>query len=183
MRPLCYSINITIDGCVDHEAVSPDEESHADATRIIAQADGLLFGRVVYEMMEGAWRPSPDAPEMPEWTAPFARTIDAAKKYVVSDTLESVDWNADLIRGDELEARVRALKEEPGEGLYTGGVTLPLALANLGLIDEYEFLVHPRLVGRGPRVFEGLSNAVDLELVERRDFRSGAVSLRYVPRG
>jgi dihydrofolate reductase len=112
---------------------------------------------------------------------PFARTIDAAKKYVVSRTLERVDWNAELVRGD-LGTAVRQLKQEPGKGLGTGGVTLPLALAELGLIDEYEFVVHPRLAGHGPTLFAGLSKLVDLKLVDRLEFGSGAVAMRYEPR-
>jgi dihydrofolate reductase len=146
----------------------------------IAQADALLFGRVTYEMMEAAWRP-PASEAMPDWTKPFARTIDAAKKYVVSSTLDRVDWNAELVRGD-LRQAVEQLKQEPGKGLFTGGVTLPLALTELGLIDEYEFVVHPRLVGHGPTLFAGLSKVVDLKLVSRVELSSGAVAMRYVPK-
>ena len=181
MRPLRYSINITLDGCVDHRAGIADEDTHRHATEIIARADALLFGRVIYEMMESAWRGPAPAGARPAWMEPFARTIDAAKKYVVSSKLERVDWNAELVRGD-LETAVRALKSEPGTGLYVGGVTLPLALAELGLIDEYEFLVHPRLAGHGPTLFAGLSKYVDLKLVGRREFGSGAVALRYEPK-
>ena len=147
----------------------------------IARADALLLGRVTYDMMEAAWRLPMPAGEMPDWTEPFARTIDAAKKYVVSSTLDRVDWNAELLRGD-LGKAVQQLKEEPGEGLAVGGVQLPLALAELGLIDEYEFIVHPRLVGHGPTLFAGLSNCVDLTLVSRLEFASGAVAMRYEPR-
>jgi len=118
---------------------------------------------------------------MPEWTQPFARTIGAAKKYVVSSTLTHVDWNAELVRGDLAKA-VQRLKQESGKGLFTGGVTLPLALAELGLIDEYEFVVHPRIAGHGPTLFAGLSKYVDLKLVSRLEFRSGAVAMRYEPR-
>jgi dihydrofolate reductase len=144
------------------------------------QADALLFGRVTYEMMEAAFRPP-----APDWMEPFARTIDAAKKYVVSSTLlsnpERVDWNAELLRGD-LGKAVQQLKREPGKGLLVGGVKLPLALAELGLIDEYEFMVHPRLAGHGPTLFAGLSKHVDLRLVSRPEFGSGAVAVRYEPR-
>jgi dihydrofolate reductase len=162
-----------------------DEDLHRHAAENIAQADALLFGRVTYEMMEAAWRPSRQTGAMPDWMGPwmepFARTIDAAKKYVVSSTLERVDWNAELIRGDLGEA-VQHLKQESGKGLATGGVTLPLALAELGLIDEYEFVVHPRLAGHGPTLFAGLSKRVDLKLVNRLEFGSGAVAMRYEPR-
>ena len=112
---------------------------------------------------------------------PFARTIDAAKKYVVSGTLERVDWNAELVRGDLGEA-VGRLKGESGKGLFVGGVRLPMALAELGLIDEYEFVVHPRVVGRGPSLFAGLAKPLDLRLVGRVELGSGVVAMRYEPR-
>jgi len=157
-----------------------DQDLHRHAAENIAQADALLFGRVTYEMMEAAWR-SPRTGAMPEWTEPFARTIDAAKKYVVSSTLDRVDWNAELVRGD-LGKAVQQLKRQAGKGLFTGGVKLPLALAELGLIDEYEFVVQPRLAGHGPTLFAGLSKHVDLKLVSRLEFGSGAVAMRYEPR-
>jgi dihydrofolate reductase len=181
MRPLRYSINITLDGCCDHRVVTPDEDLHRNAVENLNQADALLFGRVTYEMMEAAFRPPAQEGASPDWMEPFARTIDAAKKYVVSSTLKRVDWNAELVRGD-LEKAVRQLKQESGKGLLTGGVKLPLALAELGLIDEYEFVVHPRLAGHGPTLFTGLSKHVDLRLVSRLDFGSGAVAMRYEPR-
>jgi dihydrofolate reductase len=112
---------------------------------------------------------------------PFARTINAARKYVVSSTLTDVDWNAELVRGD-LGAAVQHLKHEPGEGLLVGGVALPMALTELRLIDEYEFVVHPRLAGHGPTLFAGLSTHVDLKLVSRLAYESGAVAMRYEPR-
>jgi dihydrofolate reductase len=181
MRPLRYSINITLDGCCDHRAIVPDEELHRHHTKNLGQADALLFGRVTYEMMEAAWRPPAPAGRRPAWMEPFARTIDAAKKYVVSSTLDRVDWNAELVRGDLGEA-VQQLKQESGRGLFVGGVKLPLALAELGLIDEYEFVVHPRVVGHGPTLFAGLSKYVDLKLVSRLELGSGAVAMRYEPR-
>ena len=182
MRPLRYSINVTLDGCCDHRAIPADEDLHRHAAEKIDRADALLFGRVTYEMMEEAWRQPAQTGVRPDWMEPwmepFARTIDAAKKYVVSSTLDRVDWNAELVRGD-LGKAVQKLKQEPGKGLFTGGVTLPLALAELGLIDEYEFVVHPRLVGHGPTLFAGLSKYVDLKLVSRMEFGSGAVAMGY----
>ncbi|MEW5917854.1 MAG: dihydrofolate reductase family protein [Gemmatimonadota bacterium] len=176
-QPLRYSINVTLDGCCDHRVMIPDEDLHRHAAETIARADALLFGRVTYEMMEAAWKGA-RADAWPDWTRPFARTIDAAKKYVVSSTLDHVDWNAELIRGD-LRQAVQQLKQQPGRGLFTGGVTLPLALAELGLIDEYEFIVHPRIAGHGPTLFAGLSQLVDLKLVGRLEFGSGAVAMQY----
>lgn len=181
MRPLRYSINVTLDGCCDHRVMIPDEELHRHAAENLAQADALIFGRVTYEMMEAGWRLAARAGERPDWTEPFARTIDSAKKYVVSSKLESVSWNAELLRGDLRDA-VLQLKQEPGKGLFVGGVTLPLALAEFGLIDEYEFIVHPRIAGHGPTLFAGLSKLADLKLVSRLEFASGAMAMRYEPR-
>ena len=169
-----------MDGYCDHRAIDPDEDLHRHAVENLAQADALLFGRVTYEMMEAAFRPPARTGARPDWMDPFARTIDAAKKYVVSSTLGRVDWNAELVRGD-LGKAVEQLKQESGKGLLVGGVKLPLALAELGLIDEYEFVVHPRLVGHGPTLFAGLSKRIDLRLVSRLEFGSGAVAMRYEP--
>src|SRR5689334_17188160 len=181
MRPLRYSINVTLDGCCDHRAIPADDELHRHAIENLDHADALLFGRVTYEMMEAAFRPPAGAGARPPWMEPFARTIDAAKKYVVSSTVDRVDWNAQLVRGDLAES-VRRLKREPGKGLFTGGVKLPMALVELGLIDEYEFVVHPRVAGHGPTLFAGLSRLLDLKLVSREEFRSGALAMRYEPR-
>jgi dihydrofolate reductase len=181
MRPLRYSINVTLDGCCDHRAGLVDEDLHRNAVENLVQADALLFGRVTYEMMEAAWRPSARTGARPDWMEPFARTIDAARKYVVSSTLDRVDWNAELVHGD-LGKAVQQLKRESGKGLLVGGVQLPQTLVELGLIDEYEFVVQPRLVGHGPTLFAGLSKLIDLKLVSRLEFGSGAVAMRYVPR-
>src|SRR5699024_1676924 len=118
--------------------------------------------RVTYQMMEDAWRP-PASDTLPEWTQPFARVIDAAKKYVVSSMLDEVDWNAELLRGD-LEAAVRDLKAEPGDYLLTGGVGLPTPLA-----------------GHGPYLLAGLPQRLELTLVDREELGSGVVVMRYVP--
>lgn len=176
MRPLRYFINVTLDGCCDHREMTADYELLENAMENIRQADALLFGRATYEMMESHWRPLAR-----ESTELFAQTIDAARKYVVSSTLDRVDWNAELVRG-ALGKAVDQLKREPGKGLLVGGVKLPLALAELGLIDAYEFVVHPRIAGRGPTLFAGLSKQVDLRLVSRVEFGSGAVVMRYEPK-
>src|SRR5262244_3149092 len=153
-RPLRYSINVTLDGCCDHRAILADEETHRHAVDNLDRADALLFGRVTYEMMEAAFRPPAPTEAMPAWMQPFARTINAAKKYVISSKLDRVDWNAELVRGD-LGKAIQQLKQEPGKGLLVGGVKLPLALAELGLIEEYEFVVQPTLEGHGPTLFAG----------------------------
>lgn len=184
MRSLRYSINVTLDGCVHHEAGSPPNEESMDYwAAMMGRSDALLFGRVTYEMMESAWRRPPTGiwPDwMEEWEVPFAEIMDRAKKHVVSSTLDAVDWNAELVQGD-LGPAIQQLKQEPGDTLSVGGVTLPLALADLGLIDEYEFLVQPVVAGHGPTLLAGLHERIQLQLVDRKEFRSGAVALRYRP--
>jgi len=174
MRPLRFATNITLDGCCDHTVGIANEALHRFHTNNLSHGD-LIFGRVTYQMMEEAWRPQV---ERPEWMQPFARAIDAAKKYVVSSTLVHVDWNAELLRGDLREA-IENLKRQPGKPLYVCSIKLAQSLTELGLIDEYEFVIHPRLAGRGPTLFAGLSKLVDLELVSHTDLGSGSVVLGY----
>lgn len=184
MRLLRYSINVTLDGCVHHGAgLPPDEESVRYWTAQLERADALLFGRVTFQMMESVWRKPADG-IWPSWISeqqvPFAETMHQAKKYVVSSSPVGAGWKAEVVPGD-LEHAVLGLKHQPGDGPRVGGVTLPRALAELGLIDEYEFLVQPVLAGRGPTLLAGLSERVRLELVGRRELRSGALALRYRP--
>lgn len=176
VRPLRYSINVSLDGCVDHRAGIPDEESHNYAAQMIARADAIILGRTTYELME-FWRTAKD---LPQWMRPFEESINAAKKYLVSSTREPDGWNTEALTGDPVKA-VQKLKEQPGEGLYVGGVTLPRALADAGLIDEYEFVVYPTLVGHRPRLFEGLAEPLALRLVGITEFSSGVRAERYVP--
>ena len=178
MGSLRYSINVTLDGCIDHQSFPANEDVHQHAVEALASADALLFGRVTYQLMEFWKTPPPGG--WPEWMQPFADTINPAKKYVVSSTLQQVDWNTEIVRGD-LGPAVQQLKDHSEKGVYVGGVQLPMALTELGLVDEYTFVVLPRIVGRGPSLFAGLSQHVDLELVNRREFDSGAVALTYQP--
>jgi dihydrofolate reductase len=162
-----------------------DQDLHVYAAENLARADAIIFGRVTYELMESAWRAPAQTGVMPDWMQPwmepFARTIDAAKKYVVSGTLDRVDWNAELVTSD-LKQAVQQLKRQPGKGLFVAGVQLAQALTELDLIDEYEFIVHPRLAGHGPTLFAGLSKHVDLKPLSRVELGSGAVAMRYEPR-
>ncbi|PTA47940.1 dihydrofolate reductase family protein [Micromonospora sp. RP3T] len=181
MRPLRYSIHVTLDGCCDHSAMDGDLEMHRRGAESLARADALIFGRVTYGMMESAWRPMAANPgSLPEETRLFAQTIDKAKKYVVSNSLKTVDWNAEILRGD-LGQAVEKLKQSPGDGLFVGGVKLPMALAELNLIDEYELVVHPRLAGRGPYLFAGLPKPLDVRFTGKTDWESGATAMRYEP--
>src|ERR1051325_2713087 len=167
MRPLRYSINVTLDGCCDHRVIVPDEELHRHAVENLDQADALLFGRVTYEMMEAAFRPPERTGARPDWMEPFARTIDAAKKYVVSSTLNRVDWNAELVRGD-LGKAVQQLKRQSGRGLLVGEVVL---------VEEWVVVAQPGLAGGGPALSAGLSKLADLKLGGRRGFGGGGVAM------
>jgi dihydrofolate reductase len=180
MRRLLYSINVSLDGCVDHAAPAfgQYEDVHMHAARTVSDADALIFGRTTYELME-FWRSPGD---LPHWTLPFADAIGPRKKYLVSGTRTAEDWNTENLRGDPVEA-VRALKQTPGGHLLVGGVRLPLALADAGLIDEFEFVVHPVVAGRGPALFAGLEKPLRLEPAGETEFASGVVARRYVPAG
>ena len=182
MRRLRYSINVTLDGCCDHTAVTPSEETHRWHERALARADAMLLGRTTYEMMQDAWRAPAETGKPADWMEPwmlgFARTMHGIKKYVVSSTLKTVDWNAELVRGD-LESAVQAIKDGPGGIIMTGDVTLPRALADLGLIDEWEFMVHPTVAGHGPHLFHGLAAQVRLRLTGRDELTGGQVVLHY----
>lgn len=181
MRPLRFSLNVTLDGCYDHTVGIPDADLHRNAEAYIAGCDAMLLGRKTYQLMESAWRMPASGvwPDwMPEWMQPFARMMDSAKKYLVSSTLDTIEWNTEMVRG-ELATFVQQLKQQPGKGIGVGGVQLAMALTELGLIDEYQFVVHPRIVGRGPTLFQGLSKMVDLKLVGREEFGSGVVAMKY----
>jgi len=183
-QPLRYAINVTLDGCVHHEAgLPPDAESMAFWTDELRRSDTLLYGRVTFELMEGAWR-RPESGEWPDWMdaseVAFSEVMDPMRKVVASETLDGVDWNAELVRGDVVGA-VRRLKEESGRGIALGGVKLPAALAAEGLIDEFTFVVHPVVAGRGPQLLVGIRKQIQLELMERWEFRSGASVQRYRP--
>ncbi|WP_144831134.1 dihydrofolate reductase family protein [Microbacterium sp. BH-3-3-3] len=183
-QPLRYAINTTLDGCVHHEAgLPPDAESMAFWTDELRRSDTLLYGRTTFELMEGAWR-RPESGDWPDWMddseVAFSEVMDPMRKVVASGTLDAVDWNAELIRGDVVDA-VRRLKEQPGRGIALGGVKLPATLAAHGLIDEFTFVVHPVVAGHGPRLLDGIRDQIHLELVEQRAFRSGAVVQRYRP--
>ncbi|MBN9175829.1 MAG: dihydrofolate reductase family protein [Microbacterium sp.] len=184
MGILRYAINVTLDGCCHHEAgLLPDAESMRYWTDMIEGARALLYGRVTYEMMRDAWRRPASGP-WPEWMdaeeQAFAHVIDAARKHVVTSSSTDLGWNAERVEGD-LAASVRRLRDETDGMILVGGVTLPAALADAGLIDEYVFVVQPVVAGLGPTLLAGLRERMTLQLIDRRDFSSGAVALRYRP--
>jgi len=179
MRKLVYAINMTLDDCCDHTKFGPDEDTFEYVTHLIRDAGTFLWGRPMYQLMVPYW---PDvAKEAP--SDEFAQASDAVDKIVVfSKSLEEAEGNKTRIVRTNLQDEVLKLKQEQGKNIFTGGVTLASQLAELGLIDEYHFLVHPIVLGEGRRVFEGinLQEKLQLKLVESKTFKSGCVALRYL---
>lgn len=181
MGLLTFSINVTLDGCVDHREGVVDDETHAFFTRLLDESGAMLWGRVTYEMMESYWpavaRGDVHAPPViREW----AVMLEAKPKYVVSSTRTSFPWtNSHHVAGD-LRTSVQALKDATPAGVLVGSGKLATELDRLDLIDEYRFLVHPRIVGHGPTLYEGgLPTARRLELLSASPLRCGAVAMHY----
>jgi dihydrofolate reductase len=184
MRNVIYAINITLDGCIDHTKFSPDAETFEYFTRLTRDADTFLYGRKTYQLMVPYW---PDVAKNPsEQTKAdyeFAQAFDAINKIIVfSQSLASPEGEKTRIVRGSLGDEVLKLKQEPGKNIFTGGVTIPSQLAELGLIDEYHFAVHPIVVGEGRRLFDGinLQEKLQLKLVESKTFKSGCVALHYL---
>jgi dihydrofolate reductase len=181
MGLLTFSINVTLDGCVDHRAGIADEETHAFFTRLMNEAGAMLWGRVTYEMMESYWpavaRGDEDAPPaMREW----AVALEAKPKYVVSSTRTDFPWtNTHHVTGD-LRTAVQGLKDATPAGVLLGSHALATELDRLDLIDEYRFLVHPRIAGHGPTLYQdGLPATRRLELLTATPLRNGAIATHY----
>ena len=181
MGLLTFSINVTLDGSVDHREGIADDETHAFFTRLMDEAEAMLWGRVTYEMMERYW---PAVARGEEEAAPAVRDwaikLEAKRKYVVSSTRSDFPWNNSHHVGGDLRAGVQAVKDASPGGVLLGSGTLATALDRLDLIDEYTFLVHPRIVGHGPTLYEnGLAATRELQLVSARPLRNGAVAMHY----
>ncbi len=181
MGLLTFSINVTVDGCVDHEEGIADDETHALFTRLLDECGAMLWGRVTYELMESYW-PAVASGEVaaPQAMREWATTLEAKPKYVVSSTRNDFPWtNSHHIAGD-LRAAVQRLKDGTPEGVLLGSGRLAVELDRLDLIDEYCILVHPRIAGHGPTLYQdGLPMTRRLELVSSDPLHNGAVALRY----
>ena len=181
MGLLTFSINVTLDGCVDHQEGIADDETHAFFTRLMDEGGAMLWGRVTYELMESHWpavaRGDVEAPPaLREW----AQKLDAKPKYVVSSTRHDFPWTNSHHIGGDLRTSVQQLKESTPAGVLLGSGTLATALDRLDLIDEYRFLVQPRIASHGPTLFEGgLPSTRRLELVSATPLRSGPVAMHY----
>lgn len=181
MGLLTFSINVTLDGCVDHEEGIADEETHAFFTRLMDEGGAMLWGRITYEMMESYWPAvARGAVEAPPAIYEWAVKLDAKPKYVVSSTRTDFPWtNSHHIAGD-LRTEVQRLKDATPAGVLLGSCALAAALDRLDLIDEYRFLVHPRIAGHGPTLHQsGLPQTRRLELISAQPLRNGAVPMHY----
>ncbi|MFK3679003.1 dihydrofolate reductase family protein [Microbacterium sp. NPDC090218] len=181
MGLLTFSINVTLDGCVDHQEGIADEETHAFFTRLMDEAGAMLWGRTTYEMMEDSWpavaRGEVDAPAaLREW----AVKLDAKPKYVVSSTRDDFRWNNTHHISGDVRAGVQKLKDETEAGVLLGSGALATALDRWDLIDEYRFLIHPRIAGHGPTLYErGLPRTRRLELLSTEPLSDGAIAVHY----
>ena len=181
MGLLTFSINITLDGCVDHQEGIADDETHAYFTRLMDESCAMLWGRVTYETMESYWPAvaSGDA-EAPLPMREWAVKLEAKPKYVVSSTRTAYPWtNSHHIAGD-LRIGIQKLKDATPDGVLLGSGKLATELDRLGLIDEYQLLVHPRIAGHGPTLYQsGLPSARRLELISAKPLRNGTVAMHY----
>ena len=182
MRNLIYAINITLDGCCDHTKQVADDETHEYFTQLMGDVDLLVFGRKTYELMVPFWPEVAKSQSMTKASNEFARTFDSIPKIVFSRTLDAVeDRNTRIVRTD-LHDEILKLKQEQGKNILVGGVDIPSQLIELGLVDEYRFVVGPIVVGEGRRLLEDVSlpEGFQLRLVESKIFKSGCVALRYL---
>jgi dihydrofolate reductase len=184
MRDLIFAINITLDGYCDHTKFNPDDETLEYFTHLTRDADTLLYGRKTYQLMVPYW---PDVAKnhsgQTKADYEFAQAFDAINKIVVfSQSLDSPEGEKTRIVRTNFHAEILKLKQEQGRDILTGGVTIPSQLAELGLIDEYRFVIHPIVSGEGKRLFEGmrLQEKLRLRLVESKSFKSGCVALHYL---
>ncbi len=179
MRNLIFAINLTVDGCCDHTKGIPNEDLYEYFTALMREVDLLVYGRTTYQLMVPFWPEVAKNQSMSQAANQFAQTFDSIQKVVFSQSLDSAEGNTRIVRTN-LEDEIRKLKREPGKNILTGGVSLPSQLIELGLVDEYRFVIHPIIAGEGRRLLEGIGLQERLQLIESKVFQSGYVALRYV---
>jgi dihydrofolate reductase len=180
MRNVIFAINITIDGCCDHTKLIANEEIYKYFTPLMRDVDLLVYGRKTYQLMVPFWPDVAKNQSMTKAANEFAQTFDSINKIVFSQSLDSAEGkNTRIVRTNLLD-EILKLKREQGKNILTGGVTIPSQLIELGLVDEYRFVVHPTVVGEGKRLLEGIGLQERLQLVESKIFESGCVALRYL---
>ena len=181
MRNVIFAINITLDGCCDHTKMTGNEEIHEYFTDLMRDVDLLVFGRKTYQLMVPYWPDIAKSQSETKATNEFAQTFDSINKIVFSQSLDSAEGNTRIVRTN-LRDEIVKLKKEQGKNILIGGVDIPSQLIELGLVDEYRFVVQPIIAGEGRRLLEGISlpERLQLKLVESKIFKSGCVALRYL---
>jgi dihydrofolate reductase len=181
MRNVIFAINITLDGCCDHSKMTGNEEIHEYFTDLMRDVDLLVFGRKTYQLMVPYWPDIAKSLSETKATNEFAQTFDSINKIVFSQSLDSAEGNTRIVRTN-LRDEIFKLKKERGKNILVGGVDIPSQLIELGLVDEYRFVVQPIIAGEGRRLSEGISlpERLQLKLVESKIFKSGCVALRYL---
>ncbi len=178
MRSVVFAIKITVDGCCGHESGVVDDELHEYFTGLLRDSDIEIFGRNTYHLMYPYWHDVAMNQSESKAINEFASTFDAIPKIVFSTTLKSVQWNNTTLLRSDLQEEIVKLKQQPGKNISIGGLNIASQLAQSGLIDEYRFLIHPIIAGKGPRLFESSKN-ITMELIGSKTFLSGIVELRY----
>jgi len=181
MRKLIAAINMSFDGFCDHTAFNPDDEIHQYFIELLRTAGTMIFGRITYQLMESAWPPVVINPTGNKPTDEFAGLIDHISKIVFSRTLKNVDWKNTLLKKEVIQEEVIELKQQAGKNILVGGPSLIVAFTNLGLIDEYQLVVHPIILGSGLPLFKNVRDKINLKLLKIKPFDCGAVTLYYEP--
>ena len=180
MRNIIFAINITLDGCCDHTKQVADDETHEYFTDLLRDVDLLVFGRITYQLMVPFWPEVAKSQSMTKASNEFAQVFDSINRIVFSRSLESVeDKNTRVVRAN-LRGEILKLKQEEGKNILVGGVSIPSQLIELGLVDEYRFVVSPIVAGEGRRLLEGVNLQERLQFVDSKIFKSGCVALRYL---
>jgi len=179
MRNVIFATNITVDGCCDHTKFTPSEEMYEYFTSVMRDVEVLVYGRKTYQLMVPFWPEVARNQSMTKAANEFAHTFDSMHKVIFSQSLESAEGNTTIVR-TKLQDEILKLKRAPGKNILTGGVTVPSQLMELGLVDEYRFVVHPVVAGEGTRLLEGVGLQERLQLVESKTLEAGCVALRYL---
>ncbi|AIQ40897.1 dihydrofolate reductase family protein [Paenibacillus sp. FSL R5-0912] len=181
MGRVILQMNVTLDGCCDHTQVIANEELHQYTVDLMDQANGLLMGRKIYQLMESAWPAIAISGAGPQFLVDFAHKLDRKPKYVFSRTLDQLSWQNSFLLTGTVSEEVQQLTAEGKSLVVNGGPGLGSTLAGLGLVDEYHILVQPIVAGHGPQLLGGVRDRLDLKLSETTTFGSGVVVLRYTP--
>jgi len=181
MRKLIAAINMSLDGFCDHTAMTPDDEILQHYNELLRHADTLLYGRTTYQLMESYWPAVVKKPTGNKPTDEFAVLIDDISKIVFSHTLKNVDWKNAKVAKAGIKEEVLELKQQAGKNIVAGSPGLIITLMQLDLIDEYQLVVLPIILGNGLRLFKNINDGINLKLIKTKIFGSGSIALYYEP--